>query len=464
MAVDLIFAGLGLIILAGFLGEFVFSKTRIPDVLWLILLGILIGPILGLISPSSIQDAASIFTTFALLFILFEGGLHIRIKDLMKSMYGATVLTISNFLLTVFVVVFIAKLFGFGWLDSALLGTILGGTSSAVVVPLVKRLNMGKENSLVLILESAFSDVLVIVASLTVIQLLKINTVDFGVVLQSLFGSFAIAILIGGVAGLGWILLLERFEALSKSYMSTIGLLLIIFGITEFAKSSGALAGLAFGIVLGNSRKILSLTEGEDVDTLSSSARVFFSQISFFVKTFFFVYIGILVSLTDLKLIALGLVLAAAAFLIRPIPVKLAYKDGGAENDKPIMESMVPKGLAAAVLAQIAVGEGLPNAEMLQTPVFSAIFFTIALTTALIFLVEHKGFRGTSDFVMKHFISKKRGWKKSKNSKEKIMEEFESNAAKATTKTKKPEKKKAIAKKKSKKQQNKQPAEPKQMK
>ena len=426
MSVDAIFAAAGIIIILGFLSDWIFSKTNIPDVLWLILIGLLLGPILQFVRPDSLGYAASIFTAFALLFILFEGGLHIRIKDLMRSMYGATTITVVNFVLTVLVITIIAKYFGWSLANSLLLGTILGGTSSAVVVPIVKRLHMGKDNSLVLILESAFTDVLCIVATLTIIQIVKLQSINLGGVLNSLFGSFAIAIFVGGVTGFLWILLLERFELLSKSYISTIGVLLIVFGLTEFAQSSGAIAGLTFGIVIGNSRKILSLAEGEDVDPLSSSARAFFSQISFFVKTFFFVYIGILTSLAQLQPILIGLVIAVAVFLIRPIPVKLVFKPQESPKDKPLMEVIVPKGLAAAVLAQVPMQEGIQFTEQLLTPVFSAIFFTIAITTLMVFLVKNGKYKGANEFLSKLF-----GKKASAKTDKAPLKNFQKQAAKA---------------------------------
>jgi len=395
MSVEIIFAMVGIIILLGYLSDLFFSRTNIPDVLWLILIGMLLGPILGIVRPNALGDAAVIFTSFALLFILFEGGLHIRIKDLLESMYGATTITLVNFILTVAVVTGIALFFGWSLINSVLLGTILGGTSSAVVVPIVRKLKMGTDNRLVLILESAFTDVLCIVATLTIVQIVTLENINLSGVLNSLFGSFAIAIFVGGILGFVWILLLERFQSLSKSYISTIGVLLIVFGITEFAQSSGAIAALAFGIVMGNSRKILSLTEGEDdTDTLTSSARVFFSQISFFVKTFFFVYIGILISLSEFQPLIIGLLIAMAVFLIRPLSVKFAYKEENNPKDKSIMESMVPKGLAAAVLAQVPMQQGIAGAEKILTPVFATIFFTIAITTVMVYLVESGRYKG----------------------------------------------------------------------
>ncbi len=402
MAIDTTFAAIGVIIILGFLSDLIFSRTNIPDVFWLILIGMLIGPVMGIVKPDSFGNAATIFTSFALLFILFEGGLHIRIKDLMRSMYGATTITLVNFVLSVIVITFIASFFGWSLVNSLLLGTMLGGTSSAVVVPIVKKLQMSKNNSLVLILESAFTDVLCIVATLTIIQIVKLNSVSLGGILNSLFGSFAIAIFMGGVIGFFWILLLEKFESLSRSYISTIGVLMIVFGLTEFSGASGAIAGLTFGIVMGNSRKILSLAEGEEeTDALSSSARAFFSQISFFVKTFFFVYIGVLTSLSEWRLIALGLAIAAAVFIIRPVSVKLAYRPQENGEEKPIMESMVPKGLAAAVLAQVPMQYGIPDSDQILTPVFAAIFFTIALTTLLVFLVKRGKYNGLSALLTK---------------------------------------------------------------
>ena len=408
-----IFASVGIIILLGFLSDLIFSKTQIPDVIWLIILGILIGPAAFSIidDPTSLEGLAKVFTSFALLFILFEGGLHIRIKDLMRSMYGASTITVVNFFLTVIVITAIAKLAGWNLTNSLLLGTILGGTSSAVVVPIVRKLSMGPDNSLVLILESAFSDVLCIVASLSIIRIVTVDNPNFGGVLNSLFGSFAIAIFVGGIAGFIWILLMEKFPSLSRSYISTIGVLMLVFSLTELAvsggqdsgsggvivSSGGAIAGLTFGIVVGNSRKILSLAESEATDTLSVSARAFFSQISFFVKTFFFVYIGLLLNLNGgLFPIFLGFLISVAIFFTRPFSVKLGFRPGEKSRDRAVMESMIPKGLAAAVLAQIPSQYGIPGADQIITPVISTIFFTIVITTIMIFISEKTRYPGTS--------------------------------------------------------------------
>lgn len=51
-----------------------FSKTNIPDVLVLMLVGIVIGPLFGIVTPDDFGKIGSLIATIALVVILFEGG------------------------------------------------------------------------------------------------------------------------------------------------------------------------------------------------------------------------------------------------------------------------------------------------------------------------------------------------------------------------------------------------------
>jgi len=67
------FIAFSVVILFGFFAEFIFHRFHIPDVLLLIFFGILMGrDCLGYFLPPSLKSTAPIFTTFALLFLLFE--------------------------------------------------------------------------------------------------------------------------------------------------------------------------------------------------------------------------------------------------------------------------------------------------------------------------------------------------------------------------------------------------------
>src|SRR3989304_4201415 len=97
--VTLILLGLSLILLFGFLAEFIFKKLNIPDVLFLIVLGFALGPYgLAYVQPADVAAIAPVFTTFTLLFILFDGAFSISLSSLVKEFAPGFLLTIFNVL------------------------------------------------------------------------------------------------------------------------------------------------------------------------------------------------------------------------------------------------------------------------------------------------------------------------------------------------------------------------------
>ena len=79
-----IFIFVGLLIFGAHMFSSLFSKKRIPDVLILVVIGILLGPVFKVIDPTKIGAMGSIFSSLTLVFILFDGGIDMRIDDLRK--------------------------------------------------------------------------------------------------------------------------------------------------------------------------------------------------------------------------------------------------------------------------------------------------------------------------------------------------------------------------------------------
>ena len=63
-----------------------FSKTSIPDVLVLMLIGIVLGPVLGIVSPEDFGKVGSLIATIALVVILFESGTSLNLATLGNSL------------------------------------------------------------------------------------------------------------------------------------------------------------------------------------------------------------------------------------------------------------------------------------------------------------------------------------------------------------------------------------------
>jgi potassium/hydrogen antiporter len=74
-----------------------------------------------------------------------------------------------------------------------MLGAIIGGTSSAVVIPLVRQLNISNNSRTILILESAFSDVLCIVFALAFIEAAQLGQIQVGTTIGQILASFILA-------------------------------------------------------------------------------------------------------------------------------------------------------------------------------------------------------------------------------------------------------------------------------
>ncbi|MBN2094476.1 MAG: cation:proton antiporter [Candidatus Aenigmarchaeota archaeon] len=411
MDIAVFFAIAALIIILGFLGELVFKKTNVPDVLWLMIFGILIGHFFGFYQTDLIADIASIFTTFALIFILFEGGLNLKIHEVFEGMFGGSLLAIVTFIFSVVSVTVVAVYFGFGLAQGVLLGMILGGTSSAVVVPIVKRLTISKQASSSLVLESAITDVLCIVAVLATIEIYGIGfaNLDTGLLLNSVLSKFLLAFFIGGVGGYLWLHVLNKMSGHTKSYMITIAFLLLIYSFTEYLKSSGAMACLALGVILGNSERLMKLGSNGETQTRTSireAERFFYSEISFLVKSFFFVYLGLLMNFSSVEPYLIAGVIVLGLYLMRPISTLVAGKNFTPE-DRAVVDSLVPKGLAPAILAGIPLKAGIPGTESFVSIVLACILISILLSTVLVFLAERKKYWGISNYLLGRVAKRK---------------------------------------------------------
>ena len=183
--IGLIIAIIGLMIFAAHLFSAIFSKRRIPDVLFLIVIGLVIGPLTHLVDSEKLTLLGSILSAVTLVLILFESGIQMSFNNLKDSFIPSLRLTAANFVFSAIAVWLV------GWLVlkidpiiSLMLGCVLGGTASAVVIPTVRQLKMSQKSATILILEAAIGNVFSIVLALALLQAIKTNHVEFGMILQ----------------------------------------------------------------------------------------------------------------------------------------------------------------------------------------------------------------------------------------------------------------------------------------
>lgn len=395
------FIFLGLLIFLAHVFSAIFSRKRLPDVLLLMIIGILIGPVFGFLHPSDLGIVGSVFASLTLVFILFESGTDISINSLRDAWKNLAKVSLTSFVLSVGLVGVLGHyVLGLEWNASLLLGSILGGTSSAVVIPLVKQLKMNAENEVVLVLESAITDVLCIVFALAFMESYKIGGVQVGSIIGKVISSFLLALMIGVAGGILWATVLDRIRKIQNSMFLTPAFVFIIYGITEAMDFSGAIAALAFGIVMGNTEyfefSFLKKFSRESMMKLEKQEKAFFRELVFVLKTFFFVYIGISIPFGDLNALLYGGLITLVLFLMRLFLIKIIIGKKSPSYDKTIMSMMIPKGLAAAVLAtmpeQLNLDRGvelIPGAATIKYVTYSVVFISILFTSILILLLDH---------------------------------------------------------------------------
>ncbi|MDD4136864.1 MAG: cation:proton antiporter [Methanoregula sp.] len=395
-AVTVLFLGL-LIFVGNILSRF-FTLTKIPDVLFLIAIGIIIGPFLGLVEPSAFGVIGPLFTMVTLAIILFEGGLNITIETLKKAITGTTAITIANFVAIVGICIGVMHFFaGFTIMESCMLGAILGGTASAVVIPFTNYLNLRHDTKAILALESAIGDVLCIVILLALLNIVELKEFNAGLIVGSLIASFLIAIIIGVLAGIWWSSVYHKIASI-KSIFLTPAFVFIIFGFVSLLGFSGAIAALALGLTLGNlhyfkAEKFLPFLGDEITQVeLTPIEKTFFSQLVSLLKTFFFIYIGISIHFTNMEVIYLGAVLTVLFYLVRIVIVWFTIPRGIPAPDAAIVSVMDPKGLAAAVLASMPLEAGIAAGQSIQDITYIVIFFSILVCSIMVFLLERTSF------------------------------------------------------------------------
>lgn len=188
-------------------------------------------------------------------------------------------------------------------LYSVLFGTILAGSSSIIVISLASRIKVSEKCSTILSLESAITDILCIVFSLIVIDMiLKGASVDMSTIGQSILARFAIGTVFGAIFGVIWLSALKRIARVSYAYMLTLAVVLLAYAIAEFLGGSGSLCSLLFGIMLGNEREVYRMLRIEKpINTIvDAGLKRFESEVAFLLRTFFFVYIGLIVTIGNI--------------------------------------------------------------------------------------------------------------------------------------------------------------------
>lgn len=370
----------GVTIFLGIAGESFFKKTGIPDVAFLLMLGVIFGPILGIVQPDVVIEIVPYFAAIALIIIMFDGGLNLDLKHMVKTAHIAILLAILGFIISIALVAISAHfVLGWEWLDSILLGSIVGGSSSIIVFGLVKNIRISEETKNMLAFESAITDILSTIIAFILFDAILSGIFSISILGQTIASSIAVGLVLGLGVGIPWMIVITKFANAKHSYMMTLGMLFILYFLANHFGESGALTALVFGLMLGNKDRLSRYLKFK-VPMIEKDDSMH-NQLTFLIRAFFFVFVGLLASFGQIEFIIFGIVTAVIIYIGRIGLVKGVLIKRFSTLDRKVTSVMIPRGLAAALLATLPLTLGIPNAEAFPQIVFFIILSSIIITT-----------------------------------------------------------------------------------
>ena len=370
----------GVVIFLGVAGEAFFKKTGIPDVAFLMIFGVIIGPVFGIIQPEAVIEVVPYFAALALIIIMFDGGLHLDIKHLVKTAHFSVTLAVLGFILSVVIITLAAHYaLGWLWLESILLASIVGGSSSAIVFGLVRNIKISEEIKSMLSFESALTDILAMIVAFILFEAVLVGHFDIQTLQETLGRAVVVGLVLGFGVGIPWMYVSTKLGNAQHAYMLTLGILFVLFFLANEFGESGALTALVFGLMLGNKRHLsrilkfkLPKIEADDPTH---------NQLTFLVRSFFFVFVGLMASFGQIEYVVFGILVTIVVFGGRIFVGKITLTKRFSKLDRAVTNSMIPRGLAAAVLATYPVTMGLSNAEAYTQIIFFIILSSVIITT-----------------------------------------------------------------------------------
>jgi NhaP-type Na+/H+ or K+/H+ antiporter len=373
------------IFLIGAWGEVTFQRTNIPDVIWLILAGIILGPVAGFVDRGDLAAIAPYFAPLTLVVVLFEGGSALRLSELSRAAPRSGLLALLTFSCSVgslAVVSMAARAVGlmpesWTWTHGFMLGTILGGSSSIVIMPAMAQARLAPKIANLVNLESALTDAFCVVGTVALIDIIQGSAAGNPAV--TLLRSFGIGLVIGAVAGLVWILFLRALRSAEHAYPVTLSALLILYVVIDNFGGSAALGILTIAVVLGNAPSLSRLIGLAEVVELYRHVRGFHRQMAFIIKSFFFVFIGAMLG-PPWGSVLFGILIGGLLYATRIPATRVATLGGGFEPaERNMVGVSMPRGMAAGVLATLPAAKGVVGTETLPVLVFAAVFTSILI-------------------------------------------------------------------------------------
>ena len=348
-----------------------------PSILFLLLIGILVGPILNYLDPDVVLGNLLFpFISLGVAVILFEGSLTLEFEEIKQHGKVVQMLVSLGVVITIAVVALSTYLlFDVDPLIALLFGALVCVTGPTVIMPLLKSVRPNKTISNILKWEGIIIDPIGAIAVVLVYEYIISGGEANGLLL---FGKIVVVASIIGMFG-AWVLAFLMRKHMVPEFLRnvfTLAFVLVLFSISNHLEhESGLLAVTVMGVALAN-------WKGFPRDHILE----FNESLTVLLISVLFIVLAARVELTSLLNVGFsGLVLLAIVmFIARPLAVWASSMGSTLKTSEKLMISWIgPRGIVAAAISSlfaIRLQEyDIQGVELLVPLVFMVIIGTVVI-------------------------------------------------------------------------------------
>lgn len=358
------------------------DRLRIPSILLLLAVGVVVGPVLGVLDPRAMfGDLLAPTVSIAVAVILFEGGLSLRFREIEGSQRILWMLVTVGVLVTWVVGATAAWAFtDLGLAAAVLLGSILVVSGPTVVGPVLQTVRPSRRIRSILKWESIFIDPIGAMLAVVTFNVIVTGQQASGVfdVAGDVLAFVAVGALSGGLVAAVAIPVVRR-HWVPTHLLSPFGLataLAAYMAAEAFFPEAGLLATTVVGLVMSNDSRIRT----EPIAKFSEVIRVLLIGMLFIVLS---------ARLTMDQIVSIGWgaagLVAALVLLARPLAVGLST--WGSDLDwrkRVLLAGVAPRGIVAALIASV-FGLALEQAGVEGAELLTPLAFAVIVATGIIY-------------------------------------------------------------------------------
>lgn len=377
---------LSLLLVAGLVARLLATLLRVPEIVFLLGLGALLGPsVLDVIDVPLDSLAAQLVFTLGVSSILFYGGLNLSLEILRKVWLSLGLLAVLGVIVTALITGAAAALvFGLPYEQGLLIGAVLSPTDPAILIPLFIGSRLRPKVAQTVVAESAFNDPTGAVLALAVAGALLSGKNSLTGPAGEFVGQLALSTAGGALAGIVLSAAISSRRTGIWRESAAIAVLAVVamsYVSLDFAGGSGYLGAFLAGVIVGNMRMLgLSMHDEHKRDLV-----IFSRSLADIVTIFVFVLVGANLpfhAIGDELLPALAVV-AVLVLVARPVTVAICMlpdrRSRWSRAELAFICWTRETGVVPAALVGVLAGLAVPNGDRLASVVALAILVTLSV-------------------------------------------------------------------------------------